>query len=251
MVATRTPVVKNLDEGYLYAVRANTPSIVAARSVGQRIVATGASTIATPLTEAVRGAGYAGSSGAVSAFAVALKSVDAATVITIGAETATFAIGDPPGTAVPFTGAIDIQAVPTIASAVAGNMFAIVEQPPAYSAGRIDYVQSKSHEPAELSRDIRDKGSLTHRKKTIAENGVLSIGSFYENNQAGLSGFAGQDIILVLERDDDRQGVVTEKEIYYGARINVAPPLNESAGDTDTDTTLSISYELMAIVGES
>ena len=254
MAVTRTTVVKNLDEGFLYITRANANSVVASRSVGQRITAIGATSIATPLTDAVRGAGYLGSGGAaatVSAFAVALTAVNDATVITISSETATFAQGAPPGTAIPFTGVIDIQALPTITSGVSGDKFAIVEQPPTYSSGRIDYVQSKSDEPAELNRDIRDKGSLTHRKKNALEMGVLSLTSFYENNQAGVSKYAGQEIIVVLERDDDRGNVITEREIYYGARINVTPPINESTGDTDSDTTVSINYELKIIVGES
>lgn len=251
MVATRTNVVKNLDEGFLHMVRANANSIVASRSVGQRFSATGAASIGTPLTDAIRGAGYAGSSGTVLAYAIALTAINDATVITIGGETATFAAGDPPGTAIPFSAAIDIQGVPTITSGVAEDMFAIVEQPPSYSSGRIDFVQSKSNEPAELNRDIRDKGSLAHRKKNALEMGVLSLTSFYENNQAGVSKYAGQEIIVVLEREDNRAAVVTEKEIYYGARINVTPPINESTGDTDSDITVSVNYELMAIVGES
>jgi len=254
MVATRTNVVKNLDEGFLYITRANANSIVASRSVGQRFSVTGATAIATPLTDAIRGAGYVGSGGAaatVLAYAVALTAINDATVVTVGGETATFAEGAPPGTAIPFSGVIDIQAVPTVTSGVAGDMFAIVEQPPTYSTGRIDYVQSKSDEPAELNRDIRDKGSLAHRKKNALEMGVLSLTSFYENNQAGVSKYAGQEIIVVLERDDDRGNVISEKEIYYGARINVTPPINESTGDTDSDTTVSINYELKIIVGES
>lgn len=254
MTVTRTPLVKALDDGFLYMVRANAPSIVAARSVGQRIVVTGATTIGTPLTTAIRGAGYVGSGGAavaVAGYVVALTAVDAATVVTVDGQTATFAEGDPIGTAIPLSANADIQAVPTVTAGVAGNMFAVVEQPPTYSGGFIKYLNSKSDEPAEIRRDIRDHGQLQHRKKNALEAGSLSLTELYTNAKDGIAKYIDQDIIVVLERDDDRGGVITEKEIYYGARINVTPPVNESTGDTDSDVTVTMSYEHKVIVGES
>lgn len=253
MSVTRTNIVKQLDEGFLYAVRRVELTIEAARSVGQRITALTATTLIA-LTTAARGAGYVGSGGAaatVSAYAVAISAIRSATTVTIGAETALFPAFSPPGTAIPFTGVIDIQAAPTIAGATVGDKIAIVEQPPALTdANLIDYVTSKSGEPLPLTRDIRDRGVLRHRKKMSQEGGTLTLSEKFQNFATGLPAYVDQDLIVVVEREDNRCGVVTEKEIYYGAHIEMSPSLNETEGDTDTDMSPVITYELRAVVGE-
>lgn len=252
LAETRTAVVKNLDELYWFIILSGTtpPTIVSARSVTQRIAATGASALGTPVTTAARGAGH--TAAANKGYAVALTAIRSAAEITLDAKKITFVEGDPPGTAVvnEDDSAVNLNAVPTIAIATAGDMWAIVEQPPSYSGGSIPYVTAVSQEPNELKRDIRDKGQLQHRKKLAIEGGTLTLTALYENAKRGLSKYVDQDIIVIGEREDNRSGVVTEKLIFYGSRINAIPAPTEAEGDTDTNIVIPIRYELLAIVGE-
>jgi len=248
MAVTRTAVVKNLEETFVSIVRANANTVVSARSVGQRVTILTATTLQAVIT-AVRGAGHA--PGAVASYAVALTAINGATVLTIGGNTATFVLGDPPGTAIPFSANVDPAATCTVTSGVAGDMFAIVQQPPAYASNLIGFVTAKSFEPDDLRRDIRDRGVLQHKKIMAMQGGVLTLTAKYENAKAGLSQYVDQHIIIVAERDDDRQGTVTEKEIFYGAYINAIPPPNETEGDTDTDVSIAVRVEMIAVVGES
>lgn len=249
--STRTEVVKSLEEAFIAIVKAGgtPPTIVSARSVGQIIIATGATTLETH-TDAYRGAGHTGTA---KAYAVALTAVRSAAVITIAAKTFTFAAGDPPGTAVPNSddSTIDITATPTIATATKGDMFAIVEQPPDYSAdaAQIPYVTAKNEDPDPITRDIRYKGVLQHRKRMALQGGTLNLTALYENAKKGLSAFVDQDIIIIAEIEDDRSGTVTERRIYYGCRINSIPAPSEATGDTDSDCSIAARYELLAVVG--
>ena len=252
VAAIRTAVVKNLDEFFWYAVVAGgtPPTLITARSVVQRVALTGASALVRTVL-APRGAGH--SAAADKGYAVALTAIRSAMVLTLDAKTLTFAAGDPPGTAVvnQDDSAVDLGATPTVATATAADQVAIVEQPPSYSGGRILYITAVSQEPPDLRRDIRDHGQLQHRKRMSVENGVMTFTAKYENAKAGLAAFIDRDFIMVGEREDNRNQVVTEKIILYGARINSIPAPNESEGDTDTDVAFAVNYELLAVVGEA
>lgn len=250
MPITRTAVVKNLEESFVHIVRATANTVVAARSVGQRVSFPTDSTFVSETT-AVRGAGHTGAS--VNAYAVALTAINSALDITIGGQQVVFVAGDPPGTAIPFGAAIDIVGAITLlaSSATPGDLVAIVQQPPAFAAGLIGFVTAKSFEPDDLRRDIRDRGALQHKKIMAMQGGVLTLTAKYENAVAGLSKFVDQHIIVVAERDDDRQGTVTETEVFYGAYINAIPPPNETEGDTDTDVSIAVRVEMVAVVGET
>ena len=252
-VATRTAVVANLDEFFWHVILANgtPPTLITARSVTQRVAFTAAATLVRNIL-AARGAGHTAAADV--GYAVALTAMRTAADITLDSKHFIFKIGDPPGTAIVQTtdeASIDLGALPTVTSATAGDQVAIVEQPPTYSGGLISYITAVSQESPDLRRDIRDKGQLQHRKRMAVENGVMTFTAKYENAKAGLSQFVDQDFIMVGEREDDRVGVVTEKVILYGARINSIPAPNESEGDSDTDTSIAVNYELLAIVGEA
>jgi len=224
---------------------------VSARSVVQRLAFTGAAALARTVAEA-RGAGH--SAGADVGYAVALTSIKSNADITLDSKHFIFKTGDPPGTAIVQTtdeASIDLGAVPTVTSATAGDQVAIVEQPPNYSGGSIPFVTGASQEPPNLRRDIRDKGQLQHRKKMAIEHGILTLTALYENAKRGLSKYVDQEIIVVGERIDNRIGTVTEKMIFYGAHINNIPAPTESEGDTDTNISIPVTYELLAIVGEA
>ncbi len=240
----RTSVVKNMEECYVHIILATAATIVAARSVGGRWTVSAVDTLAGTIL-AARGAGHTGS---VAAYAVALTSVIAGNVITLGGETATFITADPPGTGVPFSGTPNIALTPTavVAATAVGDMFAIVAQPTYTTSDLISYATAKSVEPMDLRREIRDKGVLNHRKIMAQQGGVLTLSAKYENAKKGLSKFVDQDIIVICEREDDRNGVVTEKEMFFGARINAIPNLNETEGDTDTELSIPISFEMYA-----
>ena len=139
------------------------------------------------------------------------------------------------------------------ASAIVGDEVALVAQAPTYTwaSNGISYITAVSQEPPDLRRDIRDHGHLQHRKRMSVENGVMTFTALYENAKACLSQYIDQDFIMIGEREDDRVGVVTEKVILYGARINSIPAPNESEGDSDTDTSFAVNYELLAVVGET
>ncbi len=242
----RTSVVKNMDECFVHIILATAATIVAARSVGGRHTVSAVDTLVGTIL-AARGAGHTGS---VAAYAIALTAIKAGNVITLDGQTATFITADPPGTAVPFSATPDIAATPTavVAAAAVGDMFAIAAQPTYTASDLISYVTAKSAEPLDLRREIRDKGVLAHRKIMAQQGGVLTLSAKYENAKAGLSKFVDQDIIVICEREDNRNGVVTEKEIFFGARINAIPNLNETEGDTDTDLSIPISFEMYANV---
>jgi len=200
---------------------------------------------------AARGAGH--SAGADKGYAVALTAMRSAAVLTLDAKTMTFVAGDPPGTAVvnQDDSAVDLGAAATVATDTAGDQVAIVEQPPSYSGGRILYITAVSQEAPDLRREIRDHGQLQHRKRMSVENGVMTFTALYENAKAGLSQFIDRDFIMVGEREDNRNGVITEKVILYGARINSIPAPNETEGDSDTEVSFAVNYELLAVVGEA
>jgi len=252
--AIRTSVVKNLDELFWYIQPLTSDdsrlTIVTARSVVQRIGITGATSMERTV-ESVRGAGH--SAAANKGYAVALTAIRDALQLTVTALFA-FAAGDPPGTAVHSAAdaAIDLGAEPTLTAGVDGDMVAIVEQPKAvtWATNGIPYVTAISQEPNELRRDIRDKDQLQHRKKMSLEGGVLTLTAKYENAKRGLSKYVDQDIIVIGERIDDRAGMVTEKCIFYGSRINAISAPSEAEGDSDSDVSIPIAYELLAIVGE-
>ena len=254
VTVTRTAVVKGLSEFYWHLIGVDSGTlfnIVTARRVVQRVSFTAATTLVRT-TDSVRGAGH--TAGSEQGYAVALTAMRTAAEMTLSAKAFTFTQGDPPGTAVTSVddAAIDLGALPTVATATAGDQLVVVEQPPSgYSSNLISYISAVSQESPDLRRDIRDKGQLQHRKRMSVENGVMTFTALYENAKAGLSQYIDRDFIMVGEREDDRVGVVTEKVILYGARINSIPTPNESEGDSDTDTTFAVNYELLAIVGQT
>ena len=260
VTVVRTSVVKNLDEFFWHAIGDATGdesgtqfSIVTARAVTQRVFFTAAAVLARTIL-AARGAGH--TAGADKGYAVALTAMRSAAVMTLDGKTFTFAQGDPPGTALTSVDdvAIDLGVTPTVATATAGDNLAVVEQPPStysWANNGIPYITAVGFELPELDRDIRDKGQLQHRKRMSVENGVATFSAKYENAKAGLSRFVGRDFMMIGEREDNRSGVVTEKIILYGARINNIPAPNESEGDTDSDVSIPVNFELMAIVGQS
>ncbi len=252
VAATRTAVVKNLDELFWFGILAGgtPPTLITARSVVQRVSLIGSSPPARTIL-AARGAGH--SAVADKGYAVALTAIRTAMVLTVDGKTFTFVAGDPPGTAVvnQDDSAVDLGAAPTVATDTAGDQVAIVEQPPTYSSGNQLYISAVSQEPPDLRRAIRDHGQLQHRKRMAIENGVMTFTQRYQSAKAGLAALIDQDFIMVGEREDNRNGVVTEKVILYGARVNSIPALNESSGDTDTDVAFAVNYELLAVVGEA
>ncbi len=252
VAATRTAVVKNLDEYFWFGILAGgtPPTLITSRSVVQRVSLTGGATLVRTVL-AARGAGH--SAAADKGYAVALTAIRSAMVLTLSAKTLTFVAGDPPGTAVvnQDDSAVDLGALPTVATATAEDQVAIVEQPPTYSSGNQLYISAVSQEAPDLRRDIRDHGQLQHRKRMSVENGVMTFTQRYQSAKAGLAAFIDQDFIMVGEREDNRNGVVTEKVILYGARVNSIPALNESEGDTDADAAFAVNYELLAVVGEA
>lgn len=257
LAATRTTVVKNLNELFWYIQPLDTNdarlTIVTARAVTRRCVFTAAAVLSSTTAEH-RGAGHTEPTSD-KGYVVALTAIRSAAVLTLDAKTTTFVAGDPPGTAVvnQDDSAVDLTAVPTVATATADDMVAIVEQPKAvtWDTNGISYVTAATMDPPLLRRDIRDKGQLQHRKKMAVENGILNLTALYENAKQGLSKYVDQNIIVIGERIDNRIGVVTEKYIFYGAYINSIPAPTEAEGDTDTNIVIPISYELLAIVGES
>ncbi len=205
VTVVRTSVVKNLDEFFWYAIlgTGTPPTLITARSVVQRVSFTGGATLVRTILSA-RGAGH--TAAADKGYAVALTAMRTAAVMTLDGKTFTFAVGDPPGTALTSVDdvAIDLGALPTVASATAGDQLVVVEQPPTYSGGLIPYITAVSLEMPDLRREVRDKGALQHRKRMSMENGVATFTAKYENAKAGLSKFIDQDFIMVGEREDDR-----------------------------------------------
>lgn len=235
--------VKNLDEAFVHIVRSGFNS---KQGMGQIVTITGATTAVQKLG-VERGAGE---TGIETLYAVALTSVNGVTDFSIdgNALDSAFAVGDPPGTIRSIASGDIAAAITAITGGVSGDQFGIFKRPPAYSSGLIPYVTAKSSEPLPGKRDIRDRGALTDRKKMAQQGGVLNLTARHENANAGLSKFVDQDILVILEREDNRAGVVNETEIYYGSYIHALPGPNESEGDTDTDVTVAIPYETIAVL---
>ncbi len=254
VTVSRTSIVKSLGELYWHAILDDStpPSIVGARRVVQRVSFTAAATLVRT-TASNRGAGH--TAAAHKGYAVALTGMRSAAVMTLDGKTFTFAAGDPAGTALTSVDdtTIDLGALPTVATATAGDQLAVVAQPPSYTwaSQGIEYITAVSLEMLDLRRDIRDKGQLQHRKRMAQEGGVATFSAKYENAKKGLSKFVDQNFIMIGEREDDRNGVVTEKVLLYGCRINSIPAPNESEGDADSDTSIPVMFELMAIVGQT
>ncbi len=253
VTVVRTTDVKNLSEFFWYGILGNgtPPTLVTARSVVQRVSITAAATLVRTIL-AARGAGHI--AGADKGLMVALTAMRSAAVFTLGGKTFTFAAGDPPGTAVRAVdddATLDLGALPTVATGTAGDQVAVVEYPPTYSGGLLSFISAIGGEPQDLRRDIRDKGALQHRKRMAVEGGIMTFSALYQNAKAGMSQFVDQDFIMVGERTDDRVGVVTEMLILYGCRMNAIPSPNESEGDSDSDVSIPVRYELLANVGET
>lgn len=252
VTVTRTTDVKNLEEFFWYAILGSgtPPTLITARAVVQRVSLLTATTLVRTVL-AARGAGHSAATNA--GYMIALTAMRSATVFTLDGKTFTFAAGDPPGTAVTSIddATIDLGAEPTVTGGTAGDQVAVVDQPQTYSGGLISYVTAVSGEPQDLRREIRDKGQLQHRKRMAVEGGIMTFSSKYQNAKAGLSKFVDQDFIMVGERVDDRVGVVTEKLILYGCRMNAIPNPNESEGDSDSEISIPIRYELLANVGQT
>ena len=238
MADIRTARVKYLEESVVHIVRSGFTQIV---GVGQIITITAANDGVQKL-DAFRGAGE---TGTVDMYAIALKAVNAVTTFTIDGKTlsTSFAAGDPPGT-MKLIDSGDIAGALVVSAGVAGDQFAIVKRPPAFTDGLIPYVTAKSVEFLDIRRPIRDRGALNHRKKMAQQGGVLNLTAKYENVLAGLGKFVDQEIVIILEREDNRDGTVVETEFYYGAHIPALPGPNESEGDTDTAVTVAVNFEL-------
>lgn len=239
MADIRTALVKNLEESFVHIVRSGFTQIV---GVGQIITITGASSSVSK-TDAFRGAGETGS---VPMYCIALKAVNAAYNFTVDSQalSTAYAIGDPPGTMKLIPSGDIAGTIAAVSSGVAGDQFAIVKRPLAFADGLIPYVTAKSVEFLDIRRPIRDRGALNHRKKMAQQGGVLNLTAKYENVLAGLGKFVDQELVVILEREDNRDGTVVETEFYYGAHIPALPGPNESEGDTDTDVTVAVNFEL-------
>jgi len=187
------------------------------------------------------------------AYVIALTKVEKATKVMLNdTDYVTFAAGDPKGTCLTgtLTKAVSNGGVATFVNGVAGEQFVVMKDPSLTSADtQLVYVNSKSgseNSPAE--RAVFDKGIFKGVKRAVrTEPDTLSITQGYQAHDKGLAQFKGQRFNLLLERDDSRNGTVTEKEYYFDCFDPNAGP-NESSGDSDSDVSYELQYLFKGVV---
>ncbi|GEM_PF-3057489 len=131
-----------------------------------------------------------------------------------------------------------------------GDEFLVLKNPDVDSAdGLLLYVQSKSDTPNERSEKLYYDHNIFRGHKVIArtEPNTLSIGQHFQAHDKGLLGFRGHRFNLLVERDDNREGTITEKEYYIGCHFPNAGP-NESTGDSESDVSFDIQYLWKCVV---
>jgi len=189
-------------------------------------------------------------------FVIALTPVRAATTINLNAtDSVAFSDGDPIGkckskvitqTVSNFLTTSALQA----GTFSAGDEFLILKNPDVDSGdGLFLYVQSKSETqnlPSE--RPYYDKGIFKGVVKPARnEPHSLSISQHFQAHDKGLLAFKGHRFNMLIERDDNREGTVTESEYYIACQCLNAGP-NESTGDTDSDVQLEIQYLFKGVI---
>ena len=172
------------------------------------------------------------------------------TTVKIGSNTAlSFAAGTPPGQGQRLTLATSETILLT--GGATGYVFDVLldydEETTTFPTTPQSYLQNLSGGTPETTRDVRDKGTLKHRKRMATVEKTLSVTQLFTNYGEGLLAFNEIPYIMRIQRKDDRAGLATEVCYYYSC-FQHGPIPNESGGDTDTDNSFDIRYERFVTV---
>jgi len=157
---------------------------------------------------------------------------------------ATFTEGDPPDEAKQVVVLGAGLSTTLITGGTDGNRFEILRGLPTFGAtDYVAFVTGKTGEEGESTFEARDKGVLQHRKRRHDIERRLTINVSYLHDKEILSALLDQDSILILERDDDRQGTVTEQHFFLQARSNGKAMPNESEGGDISGLSIDFRFE--------
>jgi len=163
---------------------------------------------------------------------------------TLNDRTATFSQGDPPDEAKQVTVNGDALSTTIITGGAAGDAFEILRGIPSYqSSDYLLYVKAKTQEEGDIAIRADDKGQLQHRKPRADVERRLSMTLSYINSKAGLEALADQDIIIIVERQDDRALVTSEYHYFLEALINQENLPDESEGDEISGYVINTRFE--------
>jgi len=181
------------------------------------------------------------------AYVIALTKVKAATKVMLNdTDFVTFAAGDPEGTCLTttLTKAVDNGGIAAFVSGTAGESFIVMKDPGvANTDPMLLYVQSKSETQAsQIERPYYDKGIFKGVKKIpVSEPNTISLAEHFQAHDRGLLKYKGHRFNMLVERQVDRAGTVSESEFYFNCLFNTGGP-NEAIGDTDSDFSLDVQY---------
>ncbi len=235
---------KLLDEAYVYA------KLASAAYTNHGDIAYFRVTGATA-AEYTAGTETSPSSGTV--FVIALSKVKAATKVMLNdTDYVTFAAGNPKGTCLKgtLTKAIDNGGITAFVNGTPGEQFVVMKDPGLTSADPLLlYVQSKSETGVGgEEKPVYDRNIFKGIKKLpVNEPNTLSMGQHFQAHDKGLLGFRGHRFNLLVERDDNREGTITEQEYYFGCFFANAGP-NESTGDNESDVSFDVQYLYKGVV---
>jgi len=166
-------------------------------------------------------------------------------------DTVQFDWGDPVGTMKSATLTAVLSSTELAAGqGNAGDRFLVLKDPNVDSAdGMLMYVQSKSEtQVGEGERAYYDKGIFKGVKKIpVSEPNTISLAEHFQAHDRGLLKYKGHRFNMLVERDVNREGTISEREYYMNCLFNVGGP-NEAIGDTDSDFSLDIQYLFKGVV---
>jgi hypothetical protein len=163
---------------------------------------------------------------------------------TLDDRTATFSQGDPPDEAKVVTINGDALSTTIITGSAAGDAFEVLRGIPVFSSSDyLLYVKGKTTEEGDMATRVDDKGQVQEWKLRADIERTLSMTISYINNKAGLAALVDRDIIIISEREDDRNNVVSEYRYFLQARINKENMPDESEGDDISGYSVNARYE--------
>ena len=130
---------------------------------------------------------------------------------------------------------------------VAGQVFDMMKVYDLSAVTAEKFTQNMSGATPVLSREVRDKGTLNHRKVMANVERTISVNQLFTNFDNGLAKYAQIPSVIAVIREDDQAGLETEVELYYQCYFQ-GPHPNESLGDSDSDMTYDIRFERFASV---
>lgn len=129
---------------------------------------------------------------------------------------------------------------------VAGLILEVLLIPSYSSSNQIGYMDSLSYSEPMDKRIVKDQGARKHLKRMRTREKTLDMTEKFENFNAGIVDFANFPSTVIVEREDDGAGTVSEKHFFGGYLFGEEGP-SESSGDSDSSVSVSGEFERLAV----